>query len=39
MDIAQGDSGIPVRQAIMNAITFRGIMVGSVKQYVLVPSH
>lgn len=32
----QGDNGIPVALAIMKAITFRGILIGSVKQYDLI---
>jgi len=33
MIYVQGDNGIPVVSAIMKAITFRGILIGSVKQY------
>ena len=29
----QGNNGIPVGSAIMKALTFRGILIGSVKQY------
>ena len=33
MIYVQGDNGIPVVSAIMKGLTFRGIVVGSVKQY------
>jgi hypothetical protein len=32
----QGDNGIPVGLAIIKAINFRGILIGSVKQYDLI---